>query len=1161
MPRRMRSRLQLYHMGVYRSNPNHQHQLQMPKQRLQPRKSPMPKRCHRKQSQKQSRKVHHEVQTQFALLLRCGNVLLVEVVYCWACPWHFGEATCQGLDVTISGSGKGCNVDNLKRVKWAASKFEASTTREDVAAAIVARAGHLNDAVVAYEAPSYGGKGVRWFKERPLFWPGPRGWGCGACNALFCHLTSQLGCLKQGGGKEVEAKNTYILKQLADIRKNGNMVQLQSQSMPQLSNLKEHCSSTFHERGMRFVLGSGGSDASSDVVTLHDARRLQVESGIVDVAQKSATCHEWLRLLDAVRGNVSARVHAKQAVLERECHDPQYAGQSVSSTFYTTGVHSFAEYYRRQWREALARAETAQLSYDGQKKYEDLFFTCTELKTLTTTQGLLGIANTHDAQTFAELDVPKSQRMTAAVRAELAHFCTQTNSSKTYHYNNGHDPHLQKHLEDIFEFITSDRCNEIMEASRLMGLLLFRKLRHLGADFAHEVRVFLRNACTKEPLMRKITHDLFKKKHAYGRRLRYSAKAKGRVSAATAEVKKIVEETGVNADLVIELLEDLNSAPHRWDSESEAFERIVTGFLGIVYNQSRDSVSNLMKKEEKQAAVESMRLWCLESGLMCGLYAQLQKYGQLFLATIQDDNPNTSCFPRMAEEWIGELETAFTSAELFRDSEQYKGTMVRLMLEQLRVPIAFHFGEREEEVLAFGWAVRDNVPPQWAMSALNRFQVIISLVKKLLQETFSDDTFDGFLKCFDLERWMRRSSHPQLTELFKQFVKYLELPQCEDELLLVMPVALGIYKTECKNNLAWTTMKKNEAQKNCWRQAALQSELRHDVTNFKRSLARFLTYSKNSCCNERDIRYLDELASRGKCTPQFLRDATIVLRFGPKTHAELVHRRIEMVDGKESIIMEPTKLLQDVMAIHYELRGGRHRCNKKTRKDKGATHAKVDRGRSGIKRKHDEALAAIKTRTYESGMKSIFGPPLKHFRTSHEDACKRWNDDFKSAFRKYRDWKGKHRKRVAVSAKDRFQTSAVVKTQLRTKQVVMQQHKRDMKLQLNMSLQSEMEEALVKLTDGCGVSVTELKAPWRPSLSLAQAQVVCVPSLDGASNLKHDLDAPLTSPVVCALLLGQRLCTSKYLVAVSSLASKKCNLVEASSLSISLKFQRITMPL
>ena len=97
---------------------------------------------------------------------------------------------------------------------------------------------------------------------------------------------------------------------------------------------------------------------------LKQVRALELEQHGRDESDGPSN-EEWLKLLDAIRAGLSGRRFVKQHCADRGTSDVTYQGQSLHHGFFAVGVHCFAEAERREWKNTIAVADCAMLTYDG----------------------------------------------------------------------------------------------------------------------------------------------------------------------------------------------------------------------------------------------------------------------------------------------------------------------------------------------------------------------------------------------------------------------------------------------------------------------------------------------------------------------------------------------------------------------------------------------------------------------------------------------------------------------------------------------------------------------------------------------------------------------------------------------------------------------------
>ena len=137
--------------------------------------------------------------------------------------------------------------------------------------------------------------------------------------------------------------------------------------VPKFSNLKGHCTSSFHIRALEYHLQGG-------FMSRIDARG-KLAQAVSDAPGRdisgAPTCDQLGRLLQALRAGVGGRQFAAQEQERRETSDVHWQGQALSHDFFSSAVHVIAEWLRRKWRAAWRVGTSACLPYDGQRHYED----------------------------------------------------------------------------------------------------------------------------------------------------------------------------------------------------------------------------------------------------------------------------------------------------------------------------------------------------------------------------------------------------------------------------------------------------------------------------------------------------------------------------------------------------------------------------------------------------------------------------------------------------------------------------------------------------------------------------------------------------------------------------------------------------------------------
>ena len=302
--------------------------------------------------------------------------------------------------------------------------------------------------------------------------------------------------------------------------------------------------------------------------------------------------------------------------------------------------------------------------------------------------------------------------------------------------------------------------------------------------------------------------------------------------------------------------------------------------------------------------------------------------------------------------------------------------------------------------------------------------------------------------------------------------------------------------------------------------------------------------------NERDINAINSFKKRGKCSLQLLRDAVTVIRYGPKTKEELLTR---FVDG-DNVQLVPTATMKSIKRIYVELRGKRHKTNRKKRTDAGSTKAKAASGRLAVRRRHAEAMRGLMDRT-QVHSKSMFGTDLKPLRSTHDRAMQGWSTRFSDIKRRYSKWKQTHQedplKRKVLG---RYSPTVKQTNATKAKKVAAEQLRRGLRCSLRDSIQAE---CTVRLVAGCGAEASAVKAPFHVTTTVSDADLICLATLIDASNFQCPTTATDEIPqaIVLAMLLGKRVVTPRYLSAVSRLHAKEELDGDLQTLPPSVKFQ------
>ena len=140
----------------------------------------------------------------------------------------------------------------------------------------------------------------------------------------------------------------------------------------------------------------------------------------------------------------------------------------------------------------------------------------------------------------------------------------------------------------------------------------------------------------------------------------------------------------------------------------------------------------------------------------------------------------------------------------------------------------------------------------------------------------------------------------------------------------------------------------------CWKSAAIQKKYGTQVVLAKIMALTYLTHTKCTNVNERNIRYIKDPIGRGSCEKQFVWDIVTWLRFGPSDVSALVAK---LADESGNVTLHATTKLQQAKCFWRSKWGNRHRRKVRRRKDALTAEQKKER----VKARRDKFLFGKKT--------------------------------------------------------------------------------------------------------------------------------------------------------------------------------------------------------
>ena len=263
-----------------------------------------------------------------------------------------------------------------------------------------------------------------------------------------------------------------------------------------------------------------------------------------------------------------------------------------------------------------------------------------------------------------------------------------------------------------------------------------------------------------------------------------------------------------------------------------------------------------------------------------------------------------------------------------------------------------------------------------------------------------------------------------------------------------------------------------------------------------------------------------------------LHDLVCVVRYGPKTIAELFNRELSVTG---SVTLIPTAYMQRVRELRLKLFGRRHCINAKERKGKGQKKGlRVDATHPGQSKTQIAQAQHKSAKTLASTCNprdvTVFGAPLQDLRCDIDDV--EMSNRAGEILKNYTDWLG-HRLRQAKSEHSgRFavKLTAKQKQNLREKQMA----KEALRQRVNADLRGSVsDDVLVYIDNRCSIKKADVPPQFSVSVCPWTARVLVVPTLDAATNLMKK--ANLDPPIFAAILHGRRVTSFSYLLAAAKL--------------------------
>lgn len=262
-----------------------------------------------------------------------------------------------------------------------------------------------------------------------------------------------------------------------------------------------------------------------------------------------------------------------------------------------------------------------------------------------------------------------------------------------------------------------------------------------------------------------------------------------------------------------------------------------------------------------------------------------------------------------------------------------------------------------------------------------------------------------------------------------------------------------------------------------------------------------------------------------------MRDLISVIRYWPE---KLEQTLVRALDPHGRVRLQPTVMTRHALQFRPQMHGRRWRVNSKARKDRDAKRTEPDGDRPATKKKgQTDQRAALKPITedkvhLEHGRLSIFGDAMKDYRVTGEECESKFNAKATSISKKHPQWLQPRINQAKVPPDKRFGETVKEKTARPYKAAILMTFRAQVKAWTRRAVLDE--DIACTIDASCrSLKPEDLPQPFVMAASAWTARLLVTKSLPG--NLKGHTGA-LPNGTLIACLMGQRVCTPKYIAAV-----------------------------
>lgn len=860
--------------------------------------------------------------------------------------------------------------------------------------------------------------------------------------------------------------------------------------------------------------------------------------------------------IEAWRQVMSAKSSSRQWTKDQHIADYLYRAEAKGAVPNPVNLTKMrfcmAECQRDKWRVILRQAREVSFQWDGQAEYEITdFVACGD--DLVPCRGLMGIADAYNvtsSEGCSKLEIltseHKSERVATAIEEEVKHFCCcdAQVEIKSFRRIGTFNAGLFASLKQNVSSGCSDRAADAAKTGRLLKVKGFENISALSFDAVHELRTALKNPSRGNPQLLDLYKQIWGKRHAPGKSIKFSAKGRHRLHATQMNVIEV--DGGQAAGHMSSTIRNFSWAPQRFDSEATPWESLVLTYKAFLQKVALDSEDS-SDSRVREAATETLRRLNNETSLLIAMYADYHKQCNITVDALQTDALDPSTVPRLLKNLRNIGLKLFLRGGIFADGAGQ--TLTRIMLDQMGGE-GIHFAFGKGEVTNIHWnpgaAGQRAATPGFALRALRCMQITVSLTNDLIGVNLLSETPDNYLQCFDLEAMATADSDRRqfYVQCYNKLVASRGWPTSPTEYCVWRDRAVGLWRSA--RNAA--TDAKINGQELCAK-VLLAMEDKHSLPTLRRALCYFISFSRSTCRTERDINAVTVArnVAGGALTRQALRDIVTVRRYGPTDVEELCVRGVVTETGHFDL--HPTPLMQSWQEKWRRVFGTQFNVRQRQRSDVGKSHRWRCRGttRKAISMAATCAVASlcrgIDGRLDTSAL-SMFGEPMRDLQQGSKSCRAKWDQRFNEIHGKYVVWKRRNHRSVHIGETPAEKRARVIKESGRRQLA---------RITRMPKLVADMGHIRIFFDD----DVCHVDTPFMRVWSKYRADIIVACDMAAFGNFKDPsrIDALLPGALLAAALTGARLASMDFLKEMQNRVTAGVTLA---GLPLSMKFNQVT---